>query len=59
LCDTIRFRSSAQILEEIGKAVPLYAGIGELTKEGDSLQWGGASFLPTDSLRLTEGRGSR
>jgi len=36
-----RFISSAAIREEIARAVPLYAGIQNLNREGDSLQWGG------------------
>src|SRR5712692_5654644 len=41
LADKIRFTSSQQIRDEIGKAIPLYAGIEGLSREGDNFQWGG------------------
>ena len=39
--EKVRFQSSRQIREEIGRAVPLYAGIEKLSREGDQIQWGG------------------
>ena len=39
--DRIRFAGTAAIREEIALAVPLYAGIASLTKQGDQVQWGG------------------
>jgi predicted molibdopterin-dependent oxidoreductase YjgC len=41
LADKIRFTSSQQIRGEIGKVIPLYAGIERLSREGDNFQWGG------------------
>ncbi|HSX78955.1 MAG TPA: molybdopterin-dependent oxidoreductase, partial [Candidatus Saccharimonadia bacterium] len=38
LADKIRFTSSQQIRDEIGKAIPLYAGIERLSREGDNFQ---------------------
>jgi molybdopterin-dependent oxidoreductase alpha subunit len=37
----IRFASTAAVREEIALAVPLYAGIETLSKQGDQVQWGG------------------
>jgi molybdopterin-dependent oxidoreductase alpha subunit len=41
LADRVRVTSSARIRDEIGRAVPLYAGIEKLAREGDQFQWGG------------------
>jgi len=41
LADKIRFTSSQQIRDEIGKAIPLYTGIEGISREGDNFQWGG------------------
>lgn len=41
LGNKIHFGTSQQIREEIGRAIPLYAGIERLSKEGDNFQWGG------------------
>jgi molybdopterin-dependent oxidoreductase alpha subunit len=37
----VRFASSQAIRDEIGRSVPLYAGIERLSREGDQIQWGG------------------
>ncbi|MGE0328258.1 MAG: FdhF/YdeP family oxidoreductase [Polyangiaceae bacterium] len=39
--DLFDYRDSKQIRQEMSKLMPLYAGIENLEKEGDSLQWGG------------------
>jgi predicted molibdopterin-dependent oxidoreductase YjgC len=41
LADKVRFTSSQQIRREIGKVIPLYAGIEALSRQGDNFQWGG------------------
>ena len=56
LGDRIRFRSSAQIRDEIGKAVPLYAGIERLTKEGDNFQWGGPRLFAQSEFATPDGK---
>jgi len=45
LADKIRFTSPQQIRDEIGKAIPLYAGIEGLSREGDNFQWGGSRLF--------------
>ncbi len=54
--EKVRFRSSAQIREEIGKAVPLYAGIEKLAKEGDSFQWGGKRLFADGKFATDDGK---
>ncbi|RMI04881.1 MAG: formate dehydrogenase, partial [Calditrichaeota bacterium] len=39
--DRIAFASTAEIREEIARAVPLYEGIQHLARKGDQFQWGG------------------
>jgi predicted molibdopterin-dependent oxidoreductase YjgC len=56
LAATVRFQSSAQIREEIGKAVPLYAGIEKLSKEGDNFQWGGERLFSTGRFATRDGK---
>lgn len=41
LRDALVFRSSQAIRDEMGRVMPVYAGIEKLSKEGDWLQWGG------------------
>lgn len=41
LANTLTYRDSADIRREIDVAMPVYAGIGALAKEGDWVQWGG------------------
>jgi molybdopterin-dependent oxidoreductase alpha subunit len=41
LADRIHFGSTQEIREDIARAIPQYAGIDHLTKEGDQFQWGG------------------
>jgi predicted molibdopterin-dependent oxidoreductase YjgC len=52
LASRVRFASSQEIREEIGRTVPLYAGIEGLSREGDQLQWGGPR-LYADGLYAT------
>ena len=56
LATAVRFQSSAQIREEIGKAVPLYAGIEKLSKEGDNFQWGGERLFSDGRFATPDGK---
>jgi molybdopterin-dependent oxidoreductase alpha subunit len=56
LAEKVRFRSSQQIRDEIGKAVPLYAGIENLKEEGDSLQWGGEHLFEDGTFNTPDGK---
>jgi predicted molibdopterin-dependent oxidoreductase YjgC len=56
LAAAVRFQSSAQIREEIGKAVPLYAGIEKLSKEGDHFQWGGERLFTRGRFATPDGK---
>jgi len=57
LADKVRFASSQQIRDEIGRAVPLYAGIETLSKEGDNLQWGGQRLFANGEFATPDGKG--
>ncbi len=52
----VRFQSSHAIREEIGRAVPLYAGIERLNKEGDQLQWGGEQLFADERFATPDGK---
>jgi len=56
LGEKVRFRSALQIREEIGKSVPLYAGIEKLAKEGDSFQWGGKQLFADGKFATDDGK---
>ncbi len=56
LADRVRFSSSSSLREEIGRAVPLYAGIDRLEKEGDSFQWGGPRLYEGGRCDTPDGR---
>jgi molybdopterin-dependent oxidoreductase alpha subunit len=58
-----RFRSAQEIRDEIGRTVPLYAGIERLAKQGDQFQWGGPRLFadgrfatPTGKARFVAAR---
>ncbi len=57
LADKVRFASSQQIRDEIAKAVPLYAGIETLSKEGDHFQWGGPRLFADGKFATPDGKG--
>jgi predicted molibdopterin-dependent oxidoreductase YjgC len=57
LADKVRFASSRQIREEIARAVPLYAGIETLSKEGDNFQWGGPRLFADGKFATADGKG--
>jgi molybdopterin-dependent oxidoreductase alpha subunit len=56
LANRLRFTSSAQIREEIGRAVPLYAGIERLDRQGDSFQWGGPRLFADGHFVTPDGK---
>jgi len=41
----LNFQNAAEIRQEMDRLIPLYRGIAQLSKEGDSLQYGGARLL--------------
>ena len=47
---------SAQQGDEIGRAVPLYAGIEKLGKFGESFQWGGARLFADERFATADGK---
>ncbi len=56
LAARVRFSSSQAIRNEIGIAVPLYAGIERLAQEGDQYQWGGARLYEDGRFAPADGR---
>jgi predicted molibdopterin-dependent oxidoreductase YjgC len=50
------FASSTAIRAELGRAVPLYAGIEDLNSEGDSMQWGGERLFSDGRFATSDGR---
>jgi predicted molibdopterin-dependent oxidoreductase YjgC len=56
LADKVRFASSQQIRNEIGRAIPLYAGVERLTKEGDNVQWGGPGLFTDGTFATADGK---
>jgi molybdopterin-dependent oxidoreductase alpha subunit len=52
----VRFASSQAIRDEIGRAVPLYAGIERLGKEGDQLQWGGERLFEDERFATPDAK---
>ena len=56
LAGKVRFSSSQQIRDEIGRAVALYAGIEKLSREGDSLQWGGPLLFAGGRFNTADGK---
>jgi molybdopterin-dependent oxidoreductase alpha subunit len=56
LADAVRFKSSQEIRDEIGRAIPLYAGIERLSKEGDNFQWGGPTLFADSKFATADGK---
>jgi molybdopterin-dependent oxidoreductase alpha subunit len=52
----VQFASSQAIRDEIEEAVPLYAGIARLQREGDALQWGGPRLYADGRFATPDGR---
>ena len=49
LANLIHFDDCAQIRNEIARVAPLYAGIENLAKQGDAIQWGGPRLCEDES----------
>src|SRR5262249_57986824 len=56
LAHAVRFKSWQQIREEIGKAIPVYAGIERLSLEGDNFQWGGPTLFADGKFATLDGK---
>jgi molybdopterin-dependent oxidoreductase alpha subunit len=56
LADRVRFTSSQQIRDEIARAVPLYAGIEALGRQGDEFQWGGRHLYAQGAFATPDGK---
>jgi molybdopterin-dependent oxidoreductase alpha subunit len=56
LAHAVRFTSTQQIRDEIGRAIPLYAGIEKLSKEGDNFQWGGPTLFANGKFATRDGK---
>jgi molybdopterin-dependent oxidoreductase alpha subunit len=56
LANSVRFASSQQIRDEIARAVPLYAGIEALGRQGDEFQWGGAHLYAQGVFATPDGK---
>jgi predicted molibdopterin-dependent oxidoreductase YjgC len=56
LADKVRFASSQAIRDEIGRSVPLYAGIERLSRQGDELQWGGPRLFADGRYATADGK---
>jgi molybdopterin-dependent oxidoreductase alpha subunit len=50
------WRGPAEIRAEMARAMPLYAGIETLEREGQSVQWGGERLFRDGFTRMPEGR---
>ncbi|MET0556981.1 MAG: FdhF/YdeP family oxidoreductase [Vicinamibacteria bacterium] len=51
-----RFGSSQEIRDEIGRTVPLYAGIERLSRQGDQFQWGGPRLFADGRFATPSGK---
>jgi predicted molibdopterin-dependent oxidoreductase YjgC len=56
LSDALLYRGTPEIRAEMGRAMPLYAGIESLEREGQSLQWGGERLFADGFPRMPGGR---
>ncbi|HEY6146866.1 MAG TPA: molybdopterin-dependent oxidoreductase, partial [Thermoanaerobaculia bacterium] len=54
--EAIRCASLPGLREEIARAVPLYAGIETLAKQGDSVQWGGERLYADGRFATPDGK---
>jgi predicted molibdopterin-dependent oxidoreductase YjgC len=52
----VRFASSQAIRDEIARAVPLYAGIERLSRQGDQIQWGGPRLFADGVFNTPDGK---
>lgn len=51
-----RFTSSQEIRDEIGRSIPLYAGIERLSRMGDQFQWGGPRLFSDGVFATSDGK---
>jgi molybdopterin-dependent oxidoreductase alpha subunit len=56
LAESVRFTSSQQIRDEIGRAVTVYAGIERLKEQGDVMQWGGRHLYADGVFATPDGK---
>ncbi len=54
--DKVHFASGAAIRDDIARAVPAYAGIEKLSKQGDQFQWGGARLCADRRFETSDGK---
>ncbi|MEE8158111.1 MAG: FdhF/YdeP family oxidoreductase [Dehalococcoidia bacterium] len=52
----IHFDDAQAVRDEIAKVVPLYAGIEDLKKKGDAIQWGGVRLCEGGNFGTPDGR---
>ena len=52
----VGMEDAAAIRREIGRAVPLYAGIETLSRQGDQLQWGGERLFADGHFATPDGK---
>jgi molybdopterin-dependent oxidoreductase alpha subunit len=50
------WRGTAEIRDEMARAMPLYAGIEKLEREGESVQWGGERLFTDGFAQMPGGR---
>src|SRR5215468_4363130 len=56
LADRIRFTSSQEIRDQIGRTIPLYAGIESVSREGENFQWGGPRLFAEGEFATSDGK---
>ena len=56
LARSFPWRGTADIRTEMAKAMPLYAGVEKLDREGQWVQWGGERLFSDGFTRMPEGR---
>ena len=56
LASCFAWRGTADIRREMARAMPLYAGIEDLEREGQSVQWGGERLFADGFARMPGGR---
>jgi molybdopterin-dependent oxidoreductase alpha subunit len=56
LASRMPWKGTAEIREEMGRAMPLYAGVEKLEREGQWVQWGGERLFTDGFTRMPGGR---
>lgn len=54
--EQFRYACDADVRAEIARAMPMYAGIEKLSREGDAMQWGGPRLFATGFEKMPGGR---